>query len=84
MPSDRAQVQRCRQHNLRTLVVQLEREGVQSWGALSAVLGLADEDALKHMVGGAYIADVVAREIEWSVHRPAGWLDRASEGPLDD
>ncbi|KJV34785.1 hypothetical protein VI08_09365 [Luteibacter yeojuensis] len=76
-------LQRCRHVNLRRLLLQLDREGLNSWLAQSDLLGLTQPAVLKRMVAGSCIADDVAREIEWSLHRPSGWLDRIAAEPLD-
>jgi hypothetical protein len=40
------------------------------------------ERQLRAPMDGDTISAALAREIEWAVHRPSGWLDRRSEDRL--
>jgi hypothetical protein len=42
------------------------------------------ERQLRALMDGDTISAALAREIEWAVHRPSGWLDRRSEDRLED
>lgn len=76
-------IQHQRHQNLQRLLAQLEREGVRSAAALGELLSIGSERDLKALTDGGYIADLLAREIEWALHRPLGWMDRTHDGPLE-
>jgi hypothetical protein len=77
-------LQTRRRANLRHLLQSLDREGVQSWTAQGAILANMTGLELRAMMEGALISNALAREIEWSMHRPDGWLDGQPEDTLDD
>jgi len=56
---------------------------MRSWRALGKVLGGISGNDLKAMVTGEPITDKVAREMEWAMHRPAGWMDGRHASALD-
>lgn len=82
MPASDFARQTRRRANLRHLIELLHEEGIQSWHLQGAILGMLGAD-LKALIEGAAITNEVAREIEWSMHRPTGWLDRKAEDKLD-
>ncbi len=77
-------LQTRRRANLRHLIQSLENEGIQSWSAQADLLANISGPELQNVMQGANVSDVLAREIEWSMHRPEGWLDRQPEDMLDD
>jgi hypothetical protein len=77
-------VQTRRRANLHHLIRSLDREGIQSWSAQAAILANMTGSELRAVMEGGTISDALAREIEWSMHRPEGWLDRQPEDVLDD
>jgi hypothetical protein len=50
-------------------------------GAIVAKISGRELDAL---LDGDPIPDALAREVEWAMHRPDGWLDRKAEDVLDE
>jgi hypothetical protein len=73
-------VQLNRRGNLRLVLQDLEGEGIESFPLIDQVLGLA-AGSIKVIQKGAYITDAMAREIEWSMNLPKGWLDRGPREP---
>jgi hypothetical protein len=73
-----------RRINLQHLSRQLAAEGVESLAAQGAALGYLTETELRNLLDGEPISDTVAREIEWAVQRPEGWLDAPRNDALDD
>ncbi|UPG92771.1 hypothetical protein [Luteibacter aegosomatissinici] len=69
-----------RRGNLRAILLELEGDGIESALRVDQVLGLPT-GTLAELREGAQVTDAMAREIEWAMNRPAGWLDR---GPKDD
>jgi hypothetical protein len=84
MSASELALQTRRRANLRHLLQSLDREGVQSWPAQAAIFANMTGPELRTVMEGAQISDGLAREIEWSMHRPDGWLDRQPEDMLDD
>jgi hypothetical protein len=76
--------QEQRRANLRHLTRQLAEEGMESLAAQGAALGYLTEKELRDLLAGARISDAVAREIEWAVQRPVGWLDAPRTDALDE
>ncbi|KJV34763.1 hypothetical protein [Luteibacter yeojuensis] len=76
--------QSYRRSNLRHLTRQLAEEGMESLAAQGAALGYLAEQELRNLLAGAPISDAMAREIEWAVQRPEGWLDGPRKDALDD
>lgn len=72
-------VQDRRRKNLGIVLRELERDGVESSLLVDQVLGMRT-GTLADVRKGADITDVMAREIEWSMNRPPGWLDRGTSG----
>lgn len=72
-------VQLNRRGNLRVLLRELEGDGLESTLLAEHVLGLPT-GTVSGLRNGVDITDAMAREIEWAMNRPAGWLDR---GPND-
>lgn len=66
--------------NLRRLLVELEADGIESTLLIHQVLGLR-AGVLAKLHKGAEISDAMARELEWAMHRPGGWLDRGPNEP---
>jgi hypothetical protein len=77
-------LQTRRRANLRHLIEALDREGVQSWAAQAGILADMSGPALRAVMEGGPVSNALAREIEWAMHRPNGWLDRRPEDTLDD
>lgn len=73
-----------RRANLRHLTNQLAEEGEVSLAAQGAALGYLTEGELRSLLDGAHISDEIAREVEWAVQRPDGWMDASRDDPLDD
>ena len=73
-----------RRANLRRLLAILEHEGVSTIEGQAQVFGVK-QALLKNLLAGDDIADILARELEWSAQRPLGWLDDDHRGQhLDD
>lgn len=72
-------IQRARRDNLRSVLTELQGDGIESAVLSEQVLGL-HVGALTQIGRGALITNAMAREVEWSMNKPAGWLDR----PLED
>lgn len=77
-------LQTRRHANLRHLIQLLDAEGIQSWAVQAAVFADMTGPQLQALMEGDTISDWLAREIEWAVHRPNGWLDKQWEDRLDD
>ncbi|APG04841.1 hypothetical protein BJI69_13690 [Luteibacter rhizovicinus DSM 16549] len=84
MSTSQLALQTRRRANLHHLIQLLDGEGLQSWAARAAVMANITGAQLKAFMEGEAISDEMAREIEWSMHRPSGWLDRQPEDRLDD
>jgi len=65
-----------RRANLVTILKELGSEGIVGITLAAKVLGIR-EAGLKAMLEGGSISDAVARDIEWSSHKPAAWMDGA-------
>lgn len=75
-------VQLNRRGNLRILLQELEADGIESALLIDQVLGLPT-GALGAIRNGGLITDHTAREIEWAMNKPVGWLDRGpKEGEI--
>ena len=77
-------LQTQRRANLRHLIEALDHEGVQSWAAQADILAGMTGPALRAVMEGGPVSNALAREIEWAMQRPSGWLDRVPEDTLDD
>lgn len=73
-----------RRANLPHLVQSLDAAGVQSSSVQAGIVANISGRELDALLGGDPIPDALAREIEWAMHRPDGWLDRKAEDALDD
>lgn len=74
-----------RRANLRACINQLNREGITSTQKQAESLGLYASSDLESFVAGSYINEEAAREIEWSMQKPKGWLDNDHRlEPLDN
>jgi hypothetical protein len=73
-----------RRANLRHLIQLLESEGIESPSVQAGILANLTALQLQGLLEGGAIPDALAREIEWAMHRPDGWMDRRPEGGLDD
>jgi hypothetical protein len=71
------ELQQVRRKNLRMLLNELRLEGVTSREARARMLGIPPEE-FSRLVDGAPIGDKVARDAEWAMNRPRGWLDQAT------
>ncbi|MGF6494194.1 hypothetical protein ABIE56_002385 [Luteibacter sp. 621] len=69
-----------RRANLRLILHELEGDGIESALLIDQVLGLPAGTSAS-LRKGADVTDSMAREIEWAMNRPVGWLDR---GARDD
>jgi hypothetical protein len=84
MSASELALQTRRRANLRHLIQSLNDEGIQSWSAQAAIFANMTGPQLQALMEGDPISDALAREIEWAMHRPSGWLDRPPEDTLDD
>lgn len=75
-----ALVQAIRRANLRRVMNDLAKEGIETTFHLAQVLGLSTH-VLTRLRAGAAITDQLAREVEWAMNRPQGWLDRPPSLP---
>ncbi|QWT22045.1 hypothetical protein KPL74_08565 [Bacillus sp. NP157] len=67
-------VQLNRRANLRAILGELLAEGVVTTRAAAQVLQVDPRD-LDGMLKGDDIPDAFARDVEWVMHRRAGWMD---------
>lgn len=70
-----------RSTNLAEVVRELGGERTGGMALVAQVLGVP-EASLWVLLRGAPMSDEVAKEIEWAVHKPVGWLDGAHEVEL--
>jgi hypothetical protein len=77
-------LQAIRRSNLRLLMAELSTEGVDAWDASGKLLAGISGVQLRALMRSAVIDDAMAREMEWSMQRPVGWMDHAHAGPLDE
>ncbi|HXS18995.1 MAG TPA: hypothetical protein VN764_17475 [Polyangiaceae bacterium] len=84
MSASQLALQTRRRANLRHLIQSLDEEGVQSVDAKAAIVANMTGRQLQGLMEGDTISDTLAREIEWGMNRPNGWLDRQPEDVLDD
>ncbi|WP_369929190.1 hypothetical protein [Xanthomonas sp. NCPPB 2632] len=75
-------LQRIRRANLIGLMEELGPEGLEPRIRKSKLLGLSRE-ALQRAIGGGGLAEEEAREVEWAMNRPRGWLDADHRGEPD-
>lgn len=68
-------VQAIRRARLRALIDELDGDGVRSWSELGQILAVLDGAALQRLLNGSPITDELAREMEWAMHKPVGWMD---------
>jgi len=68
------ELQRVRRNNLRLLLNELRREGIGCRQSRARMLGIPP-DEFGRIVDGAPIGDRLARDVEWAMNRPRGWLD---------
>lgn len=68
-------IQAHRHANLELLLAELNADLPSSVAFAAEILGLHPA-VLAGLRGGADIRTPTAREVEWVMHRPAGWLDR--------
>lgn len=64
-----------RRVNLEKLLHELEEDGVDSKILVDQFLGLP-LGTVALLCKGETMPDKMAREIEWAMNRPGGWLDR--------
>lgn len=72
-------LQAIRHENLAHLIEQLRAEGVKEERQILQLLGGLGGAELGALMRGAPISDALAREIEWSMHRPVHWMDTAHD-----
>ena len=75
-------LQRIRLANLVCLIEELGPEGLEPRIRKSKLLGLSRE-ALQRAMAGGCLAEDEAREVEWAMNRPRGWLDADHRGEPD-
>ncbi|WP_354513138.1 MULTISPECIES: hypothetical protein [unclassified Luteibacter] len=75
-------LQRIRRANLVSLMEELGPDGLEPRIRKSKLLGLSRE-ALQRAIGGGGLTDEEAREVEWAMNRPRGWLDTDHRGEPD-
>jgi hypothetical protein len=63
-----------RRANLATVLRELEADGVSSLREQADILGTS-ERVVEAILKGNSMDDALAREIEWSVHKPVYWVD---------
>lgn len=73
-----------RRANLRQLIQTLDSAGIQSLSEQAAIFANITGRELEALMRGEFIPDALAREIEWAMHRPNGWLDCKAEDALDE
>lgn len=76
------ELQRIRHSNLLALCSILGNDNVVGTAAQAAVLGVS-ESVLRAWLDGRLISDGLARELEWAVQRPSGWMDEDHWGQPD-
>lgn len=76
-------VQWVRRRNLLRLIDQLVGEGLGTWPAMAHTLCNLSGPALRAATRDGRISDALAREMEWAMQRPAGWMDVPSHEPLE-
>lgn len=82
-PSELA-LQTRRRANLSHLIQCLHDDGIHSTALKAEILAKTTSPSLMGLLKGGAISDALAREMEWAVNRPIGWLDRRPETALDD
>ncbi|QWT20759.1 hypothetical protein KPL74_01825 [Bacillus sp. NP157] len=71
------ELQRVRRKNLRLLLNELKGDGIRCGEVRARLLGISP-DEFARLVDGAPIGDRLARDVEWAMNRPRGWLDEAA------
>ncbi|QWT22041.1 hypothetical protein KPL74_08545 [Bacillus sp. NP157] len=77
-------LQPLRRANLRYLMAELGHDGIVAWATLGRILGIVSGSQLVGLLANGLINDRQAREIEWAMQRPSGWLDRIPSCALDN
>lgn len=77
-----SELQRIRHENLLAVCKVLDGDNVIGTAAQAEALGVA-ESLLRSWLNGRLITDGLARELEWSVQRPSGWMDEDHWGQPD-
>jgi hypothetical protein len=67
-------IQRNRRANLRIVLKELAFDGIWRRRGKARVLH-TDRRTLAGMMAGEHIPETFAREIEWLLHKHAGWMD---------
>jgi len=67
-------IQRHRRANLRIALKELAFEGVCRRPGKAVALH-TDRQTLTAMMAGGHIPETFARELEWLLHKHAGWMD---------
>lgn len=75
LPADTT-VQAIRRARLRELIDELDAEGIRSWSELGKILAVLNGTDLQRLLTSEVITDEIAREMEWAMHKPGGWMDR--------
>jgi hypothetical protein len=68
-----------RRANLATVLRELEADGVSSLREQADILGTS-ERVVEAILKGNSMDDALAREIEWSAHKPVYWMDEDHKG----
>ena len=77
-------VQIARHQNLRTILAQLESEGIVGFAEQAEHLGNVTEGRLAAMANGGPIDALFSEHVEWVFHRRRGWMDTLHEDdPLE-
>ncbi|NID15141.1 hypothetical protein [Luteibacter yeojuensis] len=77
-------IQTARHINLRSVLRQLEREGIVGYEEQAQHLGNVTMQRLAAMDHGAPIDVLFAEHVEWALHRRRGWMDELHDhDPLD-
>lgn len=78
-PSVVTSLSEIRRANLATVLRELEADGVSSLREQADILGTS-ERVVEAILKGSSIDDALAREIEWSAHKPVYWMDEDNKG----
>ena len=77
-------VQNARHQNLRKILAQFAREGIEGYAEQAEHLGNVTPGKLAAMDQGAPIDVLFSEHVEWVLHRRRGWMDELHEDdPLE-
>ncbi|MDQ0010534.1 hypothetical protein J2T07_002724 [Luteibacter jiangsuensis] len=74
-------ISEIRRANLATVLRELEADGVSSLREQADILGTS-ERMVEAILKGNPMDDSLAREIEWSAHKPIYWVDEDHQADL--